>query len=153
MNRRCPKLEVQEITNSKKQRILQSQPGAVLSSTSLRIGPSHTHTHRDTVHTHTHTAHTQSLQERSSVFIEFALDLYVTALAKLPGNGPVTACANGKVKESETIWFTSSSETKCRYKWLIRPLIHRNAIATLDNYTLAYTCPTKEYQSPCQTRF
>ena len=37
----------------------------------------------------------------------------------------------GSKQRSVTAWSTVQTEF-CRYKWLIRPLIHRNAIASLD---------------------
>ena len=44
-----------------------------------------------------------------------------------------TGCGNrvGSKQRSVTAWSTVQTEF-CRYKWLIRPLIHRNAIASLD---------------------
>ena len=44
-----------------------------------------------------------------------------------------TNCGNrvDSKQRSVTAWSTVQTEF-CRYKWLIRPLIHRNAIASLD---------------------
>ena len=44
-----------------------------------------------------------------------------------------TDCGNrvDSKQRSVTAWSTVQTEF-CRYKWLIRPLIHRNAIASLD---------------------